>query len=361
MPAAKALGAGPAGGERAEEAARGSQRSCGSAVRVSIVMAARNMAQYVEQAARSALCQTFTSVELIAIDDASTDATFSILSRLAAEAPARMRVLRMAECVGLSQARNAGIDAARGQWIAFLDADDILAPDALQRMIECADRAPEADVVATPMLRFRGPTPPAAKSGGSMRSMRAAEALALMLYQRRGMDCSACGKLFRAELVGGSKALRFRRGIAFEDLHLVPRLMLRARAVVALDAPLYFYRMHAASFMHSAAPARADVLWVALGVRRMLRDADPALARAAADRAYSAACGLWLLLRGWPETADFSPARVRRRCRMVIAREWRRTLCNSRARAKNRLAAPLLGALAALLGRAGGRACGRGN
>ena len=311
-------------------------------------MAAHNAADFVEQAALSVRLQTYASVELVAVDDGSTDSTFSILSRMASDWPA-LRIVRLPGCRGLSEARNAGIDAASGQWIAFLDADDLLHPRAVELMVAAAASDPDTVVVITPMHRFSAPAPDSSRPlrKSSPRTLPARRALELMLYQRRGFDCSACGKLFRASLFRSADApLRFCPGIAFEDLELVPRLMLRARRAVWLRTPLYFYRMHPASFMHSRNPKRADVLSVALGLRELMAREEPALQRAASDRAYSAACGLWLLLRPWPETESFSPARTRRECLRVISEEWRHTMLNPRARAKNRLAAPFFGLLA---------------
>lgn len=321
-----------------------------SRARVSVVMAAHNAAEFVEEAVRSVRLQTYASVELVVVDDGSTDSSFSILARLAAEWPA-LRIVRLPGCRGLSEARNAGIDAASGQWIAFLDADDLLHPRAVELMVAAAASDPYTDVVITPMHRFSATAPDGSRTlrESSPRTLPARRALELMLYQRRGFDCSACGKLFRASLFrnpGGH--LRFRPGIAFEDLELLPRLMMRARSAAWLRAPLYYYRMHPASFMHSRNPKRADVLSVALGLRDLMAPVSPALHRAASDRAYSAACGLWLLLRPWPETESFSPARTRRECLRVISEEWRHTMLNPLARLKNRLAAPLFALIAAI-------------
>lgn len=87
--------------------------------------------------------QTYQNWELIAIDDGSEDDTLSVLNRLAAGEP-RMRVIHQ-ENGGVSAARNRGIDAAKGDWLTFVDADDWLLPDALSHLLALTDE--ETDIV----------------------------------------------------------------------------------------------------------------------------------------------------------------------------------------------------------------------
>jgi glycosyltransferase involved in cell wall biosynthesis len=90
---------------------------------VSVVMPCHNAARYVEEAVGSALGQTHRALELVVVDDGSTDGSGALLDRLAAAEPGRMRVLHTA-CRGAYPARNAGLHEARGEFVAFLDADD---------------------------------------------------------------------------------------------------------------------------------------------------------------------------------------------------------------------------------------------
>lgn len=104
---------------------------------VSIVMPCYQNAGTLQRSVRSVQAQTFADWELIAVDDGSTDGTGALLDELAAGEP-RMRVLHR-ENGGVSCARNAGMDAARGTWLFFLDADDLLTPDALSTLLDMAD------------------------------------------------------------------------------------------------------------------------------------------------------------------------------------------------------------------------------
>lgn len=98
-----------------------------------MVTAAFNAADSIEQAVRSVARQAIPPLEHIVVDDGSTDGTGDILSRLADEYP-NLRVIRQANR-GAAAARNAGIEAARGKYIAFLDSDDLWLENKLQQQI----------------------------------------------------------------------------------------------------------------------------------------------------------------------------------------------------------------------------------
>ncbi|MEM7645008.1 MAG: glycosyltransferase family 2 protein [Pseudomonadota bacterium] len=112
---------------------------------VTVVIAAWNAERTLTRAVESALAQT-VPVEVIVVDDASTDGTAALAERLAAGAPA-LHVLRQAANGGPSAARNRAIAESRAPWIAVLDADDHMAPDRLSTLMEIAGRE-GADFVA---------------------------------------------------------------------------------------------------------------------------------------------------------------------------------------------------------------------
>ncbi|KQY12571.1 glycosyltransferase family 2 protein [Rhizobium sp. Root482] len=104
----------------------------------SFVVAAYNAADTIERAIDSALAQTGVSVEVVVIDDCSRDRTAEIVE---AYGDNRVRLVRLEENRGPGGARNAGLDAARGDWIVILDSDDRVAPDRTRRMIARAKAA----------------------------------------------------------------------------------------------------------------------------------------------------------------------------------------------------------------------------
>ncbi|MDO8848052.1 MAG: glycosyltransferase family 2 protein [Coriobacteriia bacterium] len=121
---------------------------------VSIVTAAYNAASTLAETVSSVFAQTRPDWELVIVDDGSTDATRQIAAGFAAEDP-RVRVVSQANA-GTAAARNAGVREARAEWLCMLDADDLLMPTFLERMIAFREEHPGYDIyspVTTMLLR----------------------------------------------------------------------------------------------------------------------------------------------------------------------------------------------------------------
>jgi len=112
-------------------------------IRISIITPVFNGARFIGEAANSVLAQTCRDWEWIIVNDGSTDATATLLAGF--DDP-RIQVIHQANA-GASAARNAGLDRARGAYITFLDADDLLPPDALDLRAAYLDARPEVDIV----------------------------------------------------------------------------------------------------------------------------------------------------------------------------------------------------------------------
>ncbi|QRM53582.1 glycosyltransferase [Sinorhizobium sp. BG8] len=110
--------------------------------RLSIVIPAYNVAEYIVPAVVSALDQSFSDLEVIVVDDGSTDDTPALLAKLSEERQdERLRIVRQPNG-GLSAARNTGIREARGEYIGFLDGDDLWRPDKAERHVAAMDCDP---------------------------------------------------------------------------------------------------------------------------------------------------------------------------------------------------------------------------
>jgi succinoglycan biosynthesis protein ExoO len=138
-----------------------------AAPRVSVVMPAYNASRTIGEAMRSVLSQSFAGLELIVCDDASTDGT---ARAAAAAADDRVRILEQSGNAGPGPARDRAIGAARGEWIAVIDADDAWAPERVQRLLDAAGDdermvfddllvchdAPDSPAGMVPWQRLRG-------------------------------------------------------------------------------------------------------------------------------------------------------------------------------------------------------------
>ena len=116
-------------------------------MKLSVIIPVYNMTRYLRECLDSILAQTFTDWEAICVDDGSPDDCGKILDEYAAK-DARIKVIHQKNC-GTGEARNAGLAVATGDWIVFLDGDDVLAPSALSRLAAISAANPQE-----PAIRF---------------------------------------------------------------------------------------------------------------------------------------------------------------------------------------------------------------
>jgi glycosyltransferase involved in cell wall biosynthesis len=116
--------------------------------KVSVLMPVYNGECYMREAIESILAQTFTDFEFIIVDDGSTDGTPAILAQYARHDP-RMVILTNEANRGLVPSLNRGLEAARGQYVARMDADDVSLPERLARQVAYLDQHPEVGVLGT--------------------------------------------------------------------------------------------------------------------------------------------------------------------------------------------------------------------
>lgn len=217
---------------------------------VSIVMPCYQNGGTIARSVCSVQAQTFADWELIAVDDGSTDDTLAQLNTLAAAEP-RMRVIHQ-ENSGVSAARNAGIDAAQGDWLFFLDADDRLTEDALSFLLGLTDDALDVACGAYEM-RF-------ADEGGRCERHACADGDLQTVLESliRGDSAlnSMCARLYRASLIREA-GIRAPLGVAVgEDVLFNLDVFARARAWRMSDRVIYIYEFGGDSAMTRA---RQDV------------------------------------------------------------------------------------------------------
>lgn len=116
-------------------------------MKISVVMAAYNAEKYLREAMDSILAQTYEDLELIVLDDKSTDGSLAILKEYAARDP-RVVVLENEENMGLTKSLNKGLAVAKGEYIARMDADDISVPDRFEKQVAFLDSHPDYTFVS---------------------------------------------------------------------------------------------------------------------------------------------------------------------------------------------------------------------
>ena len=210
------------------------------APRVSIVVIGFNDAENLPTALRSAQMQTLRDIEVVVVDDASTDASVDIAKSFAARDP-RFKVHRLeANSGGCSRPRNTGLDYATGDFVLFLDSDDVLPRRAAARLYAAATRA-DADATCGRMVRRHHHPRRHLPSNDEL--YRRADVLDGVLDRPEQLrDTPACGKLFRREFLDAN-GLRFPERLLFEDLLFTTTAYAAARRIAIVPALCYVWNV----------------------------------------------------------------------------------------------------------------------
>ncbi len=227
---------------------------------VSVIIPAWKAAAFVERAIASALGSTGVSVEVVAVDDASPDATFAVLRRLAA-ADTRIVAERLPQNSGPSAARNRAIDLANGRYIAILDADDAMKPDRLAALVALAEKT-HADIIVDNMTEV-GETGEALSALPFLKSRDFASTRTIDLetwvkfnQPLKPVDCLGYLKplIRRAKLA--ETGIRYDEELRnSEDYYLVADLLARGARMTYTPGPGYLYQRSSASTSHRLQPA----------------------------------------------------------------------------------------------------------
>lgn len=316
---------------------------------ISVIVPVYNSRAFLQEALDSLSGQSFDDFEAIIVDDASTDDSAEISFEMTLK-DSRFKLVRRENNGGLSAARNTGLDHACGRFIAFLDSDDMLRPDALASLHSAAI-ATKADIVSALFTDKPG----FIKERHKQRTMifNSLEATENALYQK-DILFSACGKIYCANLF---RDMRFREGTWYEDIDLNYRLLQKTRSVTFINKKLYYYRPNPQSFINNWSKGRLDVLDVTDRMFDELSENAPSLIKAAADRRFSAHFNILGLLYA----NSIKDKTTEGRCLKVIRSHRRTILLNRRSRMKNRVGALLSYLPLPLLKTASRMVYGRGN
>lgn len=211
--------------------------------RLSIIIPVYNAEEYLDRCLESVVNQSFTSYEVILVDDGSTDSSPMICDRYSATDP-RFRTIHKANG-GVSSARNTGINLAKGEYLMFVDSDDALLPDSLERMLEDVH---EEDVVIGGYTTFIGGVPGREVLPMDTRSYKGAE-MSMFFEHNIRRNCEMLdapwSKMFRRKTVGD---LRFCEDLSYaEDKLFVFTFFSKCRSAHTCSVPVYAYHIRPGS------------------------------------------------------------------------------------------------------------------
>ena len=222
---------------------------------VSIIVPVWNTKRYLGDCIDSLCSQTYQDLEIILVDDGSTDGS-SELCDTAAASDRRVHVIHQ-ECKGVSDARNAGLDASTGEFVAFVDSDDELRPEAVAKAVRCAT-ACSADMVVFGYDVIEEHADGSATEQES-KTVRQHDVIDTRRRHEQTVADRICaldndellyqcwGKLYRRSSIGD---LRFADSVAFgEDMLFVLELLATGIQMALLQQCLYVYRQHIGSLV----------------------------------------------------------------------------------------------------------------
>lgn len=248
--------------------------------KISIIVPVYNVEKYLHKCIDSILAQSFTDYEMLLVDDGSTDASGRICDKYESK-DKRIRVIHK-QNGGLSDARNAGIDLAKGNYLGFVDSDDYIAPDMYEllynQLVEYDADFSTCGVYNCYESRIV-PQYPYEESFCT----NAQEAYRLLL-QGNKIAGTICNKLFTKEMF---EKIRFPKGKLYEDAFATIQLIQLAQKVAVSTEPKYYYVHRPASITTASfSPRDLDIIEAYTENLKMVCNKFPALERQAYFRYY---------------------------------------------------------------------------
>lgn len=210
---------------------------------ISVIVPVYNVADYLKQCLDSILNQTYKEFEVILVDDGSTDTSYSICDEYV-KRDSRFHLFRQ-ENRGQSAARNAGLELCKGGYITFIDSDDFVSPEYLQKMVENLMNT-DADIAICEHYRLEDGMFYIKNHESNDREIISTREALERIHQVN--YAVTWGKLFKSSLF---RYVRFPVGRVYEDSFTLPKLYMFCEKIVVLSDELYCYRQRTFSTMNS--------------------------------------------------------------------------------------------------------------
>ena len=211
-------------------------------MKVSLIVPVYNVRNYLRKCLDSVVAQTCKDMEVIIVNDGSTDDSLEIALEYTAKYP-HFRCYTI-ENSGLGGARNYGMEQAKGDYFMFLDSDDYITADCVERMLNAALEN-DSDLVCGGYYDIREDGVVLLTYKNSFKNATTSlEEEPQILFNR----ASACCKLYKRELMAD---FRYVTKLWYEDMRLTPKLYLHAKKITYVDAPFYYYVQRGGSIMNN--------------------------------------------------------------------------------------------------------------
>ncbi len=222
---------------------------------ISVIVPVYNVETYLEECLDSIQNQTYTDFEVLLVNDGSTDRSKAICERYCKE-NRRFHLLNQ-ENQGLSAARNTGVAASRGEFIVFVDSDDMILANYLETLIhymrEDVDIVESQFTVSNEEFLAKSFKEPSILFEGNSQE-------AVKIFPKHVLNVNAVTKLYRRSIV---EAVPYIDGVIFEDVYCGIGMLKYIRKIIKIDYKGYYYRQHQASIMHRTfTPKNLDIFTV---------------------------------------------------------------------------------------------------
>lgn len=258
-------------------------------IKVSVIIPIYNVEKYLKRCIKSILKQTYTNLQIILVNDGSTDSSGQIISHFAAKDD-RIEVINKPNG-GLSDARNYGLKAVKGDYITFIDSDDFVTDDYVEYMVTLLEKD-DADISAVGYSSFKENDPMKLPDiSEQIFKYNSKEALEDLLYQKR-ISTSACAKLYRKDLFSD---ICFPKAKLYEDVSTIYKLFYKSKRIVQSSLQKYYYCIRNDSIVHSKFnPRKLDYVNNCHEILEFIDKVYPELHTAATSRFIWANIHVWV-------------------------------------------------------------------
>lgn len=294
---------------------------------ISIVIPVYNVSQYIDKCMEGVINQTYKDIEIILINDGSTDNSGEICDRWG-KRDNRIQVIHKKNG-GLSSARNCGIDCAKGEYIMFIDSDDIISVNLCERLANLLIEQ-DANISICEVLHIFDNTDIKFDFEDIRHTYNSVEAICEMWYQRSFLP-SAWGKLYKRSLFNN---VRFTEGILFEDIDIMHELFYQCDKIAYTRMKMYGY-VHRENSITTKKYSKRDSIILEISEKLLKFSSNKEKSLNDAAKAYSVAAGLRVYLNA-PNTMEFK-ADIHI-AKNILTRYGKEVLHNPKARKKTKYA-----------------------